>query len=45
MSMRLEKDSEIAREILGCRNLADVAAIQSCWLEETLRDYNFEMTS
>ena len=44
MSMRLEKDSEIAREILGCRNLADVAAIQSRWLEETLRDYNSEMT-
>jgi hypothetical protein len=44
MSKRLEKDSEAAREILGCRNLADVAAIQSRWLEETVRDYNSEMT-
>jgi hypothetical protein len=45
MSMRLEKDSEIAREILGCRNLADVAAIQSCWLEETRATTNSGMTS
>lgn len=44
MSMRLEKDSEAAREIMGCKNLADVTAIQSRWVEETLRDYNAEMT-
>jgi len=36
--------AECQREMLGCRNLADVAAIQSRWLEETLRDYNSEMT-
>jgi hypothetical protein len=29
---------------LGCRNLADATAIQSRWLEETVRDYNSEMT-
>jgi hypothetical protein len=44
MSMRIEKDGETAREVLGCRNLADVTAIQSRWLEETVRDYNSEMT-
>ena len=44
MSMRIEKDGEIAREVLGCRNLDDVTAIQSRWVEETIRDYNSEMT-
>ena len=44
MSMRVEKDGETAREMLGCRNLADATAIQSRWLEETIRDYNSEMT-
>ena len=41
--MRLEKDSDTFREIMGSRNLADMSAIQSGWLEETLRDYNSEM--
>jgi hypothetical protein len=41
MSIRLEK---IAREILDCRNFADVTAIRSRWLEETARDYNSEIT-
>jgi hypothetical protein len=44
MAMRVEKDGETAREMLGCRNLADATAIQSRWLEETVRDYNSEMT-
>jgi len=43
VSMRLEKDAEIAREMISCRNLADVTAIQTRWMEETLRDYNSEM--
>lgn len=43
-SMRLEKDAETAREMLGCKNLADATAIQSRWIEETMRDYNSEMT-
>ncbi|WP_445500518.1 phasin family protein [Microvirga sp. G4-2] len=43
VSMRLEKDAETAREMMGCRNVADVTAIQSRWMEETLRDYNSEM--
>ncbi|MBB4042065.1 cobyric acid synthase [Microvirga flocculans] len=28
---------------MGCKNIADIAAIQSRWMEETLRDYNAEM--
>ena len=44
VSMRLEKDGEAAREMMGCKNLADMAAIQSRWIEETLRDYSAEIT-
>jgi hypothetical protein len=40
---RLEKDAETTRAMMDCRNLADVTAIQSRWMEETLRDYNSEM--
>jgi hypothetical protein len=43
VSMRLEKDAETTREMVGCKNLADVTALQSGWIEETLRDYNSEM--
>ena len=44
VSMRLEKDGETTREIMGCKNPTEVAAIQSRWIEETLRDYNSEMS-
>jgi len=43
VSMRLEKDGEATREMMACKNLADVTAIQSRWVEDTLRDYNAEM--
>ena len=43
MSMRLEKDAETTREMMGCRNVADATAVQSRWMEDTLRDYNSEM--
>lgn len=43
VAMRLEKDSETSRKIMACRNFADMTAIQSQWLEETLRDYSSEM--
>jgi hypothetical protein len=43
VSMRLQKDAEAAREMTACKNPADVVAIQSRWVEETLRDYNSEM--
>jgi hypothetical protein len=29
--------------MMGCRNPADMTAIQSRWVEDTLRDYNAEM--
>jgi hypothetical protein len=29
VSMRLEKDAETTREVVACKNLADVTAIQS----------------
>lgn len=44
VSKRLEKDSETMRQILGCKNVAEMTAIQSRWIGETLRDYNTEMT-
>jgi hypothetical protein len=43
VSMRLEKDAETTREMMDCRNSADMTAIQSRWVEDTLRDYNAEM--
>lgn len=44
VSMRLEKDNNTLREMMGCKSLADTAAMQSRWIEEILRDYNSEMT-
>jgi hypothetical protein len=44
VSMRLEKDAETTRDMMSCRNLADVTAIQTRWIEETLRDYNTEFS-
>jgi hypothetical protein len=43
VSMRLEKDAETTRDMIGCGNLADATVIQSRWIDETLRDYNSEM--
>lgn len=44
VSMRLGKDIEAAHEMMACKDLANVAAIQSRWIEEILRDYNTEMS-
>lgn len=44
VSKRLEKDSETMRDILNCKNVAEMTAIQSRWIGETLRDYNNEVT-
>jgi hypothetical protein len=44
VSMRLQKDGDAVREMMGCKNPADVAVIHSRWVEETLRDYNSEIT-
>ena len=44
ISMRLDKDGETFRAMMACKNPADVSAIQSRWMEETLRDYASEMS-
>ncbi len=44
VSSRLEKDAETGRAIMACKNLADVTAIQSRWVQDTLRDYSGEMS-
>lgn len=43
VSMRLEKDSVAVRDMMGCKSPTDAAAVQSRWIEQTLRDYNSEM--
>ncbi|WP_243370757.1 phasin family protein [Microvirga solisilvae] len=44
VSMRLDKDSETAREMMSCKSPTDMAAVHTRWIEETLRDYNSEMS-
>jgi hypothetical protein len=43
VSMRLQKDRSAAGRILDCKNMGDVTAVQSRWIEETVQDYNSEM--
>jgi hypothetical protein len=43
LSMRFEKDGGTLREMAGCKNLTEVATLQSRWVEQTLRDYNSEI--
>ncbi|WP_201835498.1 phasin family protein [Microvirga zambiensis] len=43
MSMRLDKSAQTLRDVLDCKSPADISAVQSRWMEETLRDYNAEM--
>jgi hypothetical protein len=42
--MRLGKDGEAIREMLACKSPAHAAAVQSRWIEQTLRDYGSEMS-
>jgi hypothetical protein len=44
VAMRLEKDSDTARELAACANMADVAQIQFRWAQDLIRDYGTEMT-
>jgi hypothetical protein len=44
MSRRLERDGEAMREAIACRNIGDALAVQTRWLDETLRDYSDEAT-
>jgi hypothetical protein len=41
---RLAKDGEAMRQALSCRDWSVALDIQARWLEETLRDYNAEMS-
>ena len=41
---RLEKDAEALKQTLSCRDWAVALDIQARWVEETLRDYNAEMS-
>jgi hypothetical protein len=43
-SDRLAKDGEAMRQTLSCRDWTGVFDIQARWVEETLRDYNAEMS-
>jgi hypothetical protein len=44
MALRLGKDGETVREALTLKNLNDMLAVQSHWMDETMRDYSAEMT-
>ncbi len=44
ISDRLSKDGEAIRKTLTCQNWTDVLDVQSRWVDETLRDYNDEMS-
>jgi hypothetical protein len=42
--MRLGKDGEAIPEMLACKSPAHAAAVQSRWIEQTLRDDGAEMS-
>jgi hypothetical protein len=42
VTMRLEKDGELIRELGACQNWADALTVHSRWVQETLRDYTAE---
>ena len=42
LSHRLAKDSDALHRLGECKDLKDVSAIQSKWLQETLQDYTTE---
>jgi hypothetical protein len=44
ISDRLSKDGEAIRETLTSRTWSDVLDVQSRWVDETLRDYDAEMS-
>ncbi len=44
VSDRLAKDGEAIKETLTSRNWPDALAVQARWVDETIRDYNAEIT-
>jgi hypothetical protein len=43
ISIRLERDSGVVRDMMSCKSPTDAAAVHSRWVEQTLRDYNSEI--
>ncbi|HEX2135639.1 MAG TPA: phasin family protein [Microvirga sp.] len=44
ISDRLAKDGETIRQALSCRDWKEALDIQAKWLDQTVRDYNAEIT-
>jgi hypothetical protein len=44
VSQRLTKDGFAVREALDSRNLKDALDVQCWWVQEALRDYNYEVS-
>jgi hypothetical protein len=44
VSDRLAKDGEAIKDTLSSRNWPDALAVQVRWVDETIRDYNAEIT-
>jgi hypothetical protein len=44
VSDRLAKDGEAIKETFTSRNWPDALAVQARWMDETIRDYNAELT-
>ena len=44
VSDRLVKDAEVMRQTLSCRDWTQALDMQAKWVDETLRDYNAEMS-
>jgi hypothetical protein len=44
VAMRMEKEGEVIRELAACRTWAGALAVQSQWVQETIRDCAAEAT-
>ena len=44
ISDRLTKDGETLRQALSCRDWTEALDIQARWVDQTVRDYNAEIT-
>ena len=44
VAARLAKDGEAIKDTLTSRNWPDALAVQARWMDETMRDYNAEIT-
>ena len=44
IKMRLEKDGDTARKVIGCRKWTDALDAQTRWAQEVVQDYSAEVT-